>query len=272
MDFPSLFDEQVLSHVLVNGLIALAIAIAGYFISIIVSRIVVTITSRFLDPGVAGFFGALSRVAVMVYALKLIFDQIGVAGVIVVLVTALTGAFALGSERIASDLVAGFNLLLLRFYRVGDIVTISDHHGKIAAISLTHTSLDTRNRDRIIIPNSEIFSQVIVNHTAVQGVQLRAEIRILGAHDRGVMVDRILAAAQSFEPQLRSSDEKARVFLQEVYHAEGEMESVYIATIYAPNTLYGHDYELLLHVRRTLDQQDEEQEAAEAQESADDQE
>ena len=268
MDFQSLFDEQVLSQVLVNGLIALAIAIAGYFVSIIVSRMVVAVTSRFLDHGVAGFLGALSRVAVMVYALKLIFDQIGVAGVIVVLVTALTGAFALGSERIASDLVAGFNLLLLRFYRVGDIVTISDHHGKIAAISLTHTSLDTKTRDRIIIPNSEIFSQVIVNHTAVQGVQLRADIRILGAHDRGVMIDRILAAAQSFEPQLRSSDEKPKVLLQEVYHADGEMESLYVATVYAPNTLYSHDYELLLHIRHILDQQD----AAEGQESTDDQE
>jgi small-conductance mechanosensitive channel len=272
MDFQALLDEQVVSQVLVNGLIALAIAITGYFVSVIVSRMVVTITSRFLDPGVAGFLGALSRVAVMVYALSLIFDQIGVAGVIVVLVTALTGAFALGSERIASDLVAGFNLLLLRFYRVGDIVTISEHHGKIAAISLTHTSLDTKTRDRIIIPNSEIFSQVIVNHTATQGVQLRAEIRILGAHDRGVIVDRILAAAQSFEPQLRGPGEQAKVLLQEVYHAEGEMESVYVAMIFAPNTLYGHDYELLLHIRHTLDQQDAEQEAAEAQESADDQE
>jgi len=50
------------------------------------------------------------------------------------------------------------------------------------------------------------------------------------------------------------------------------MESVYVATVFAPNTLYSHDYELLLHIRRTLDQQDAEQEAAEAQESADGQE
>jgi small-conductance mechanosensitive channel len=43
---------------------------------------------------------------------KIILDSTGAAGLVVVLVTAITGAFAIGSERVAADLVAGVTLFV----------------------------------------------------------------------------------------------------------------------------------------------------------------
>jgi small conductance mechanosensitive channel len=257
-------DAEFLVSLVVNGAVALGIGVVGYFLSIVAARVVRAIAGRWLDKGLAGFLGSLARVAVLILTLQLTVDQTGAAGLLVILVTAFTGALALGSERIAGDLVAGANLFMLNYYKVGDLVTIDEHQGRIQAVSLTHTSLDNNERDRIIIPNSEILSQVIVNHTAVPGARLKAEVQVLGRHDRGQVMERILEAAKSFEPQLRGPNDKPSVILSAVEHSEEGLVSTYVARVYAPENLYGEDHRLLLHIRHVLDAQevDEESEVA----------
>lgn len=238
-----------LTNLFVNGLIAIAMGVAGYFVSILAARLARALAGRFFDVGISDFFAGLARVAVLLLTLKLIVDQTGAAGVLVVLVTALTGAFALGSERIAGDVVAGINLFFLRYYKIGDLVTIGDHHGKIGGVSLTHTSLDNAERDRIIIPNSEILGTVIVNHTAVPGARLKAKILVTDSHDRDTMINQILKAAESFEPQLRGPNDKPSVILAEAT----PVGSTYIARVYAPESAYGEDARLLLHITRAME-------------------
>lgn len=242
-------NVEVLTNLFVNGLIAIAMGVAGYFVSILAARLVRAAAQRFFDQGITSFLASLARVATLLLTLKLIVDQTGAAGVLVVLVTALTGAFALGSERIAGDVVAGINLFFLRYYRLGDLVTIGDHHGKIGGISLTHTSLDNAERDRIIIPNSEIMGTVIVNHTAVPGARLKARIVMPADHDRDAVMRQILDAAQTFEPQLRGPNDAPSVILAEATPAG----STYVARVYAPESSYGDDAKLLLHITRTIE-------------------
>jgi small conductance mechanosensitive channel len=247
-------NVAVLTELFVDGLIALLLGVVGYFASTLVARIVRLLAQRFFDAGMADFLAGLARIVTLLLVLKLIVDQTGAAGVLVVLITALTGAFALGSERIAGDMVAGINLFFLRYYNVRDLVTIGEHHGRIGAISLTHTSLDTDDRDRIIIPNSEILGTVIVNHTAVPGARLRAAIQIEGDHDRETVMQTLLDAAKTFEPQLRGPKDAPSVILQSTeYTEQGSLISTYVARVYAPEESYGCNHQLLLHVRRALE-------------------
>jgi small conductance mechanosensitive channel len=246
-------DTSFLTDIFINGIIAIGMGIAGYVVSMVVVQIVRPIARRFLEPGLANFVVSLARVAVLLLTLKLIVDQTGAAGVLVILATALTGAFALGSERIASDIVAGVNLLMLRYYRVGDRVTIGDQHGDITNISLTHTSLSNQNRDQIIIPNSEVLGQVIVNHTGVPGARLQADIPIEGAHDRDELVGMLLESANSFEPQLRGPNDAPSVILKEISWEDGSSVSTYSVLVIVPESHYGRDHTLLLHIMRLLD-------------------
>jgi len=59
----------------------------------------------------------------------------GAAGLIVAVITALTAAFGLGSERIASDLVAGVSLFFSQIYNTDDFVTIAGYDGKVVQTS-----------------------------------------------------------------------------------------------------------------------------------------
>jgi len=236
-----------------NGIIAISIAIAGYFAAMLAARLARSIVTRFLEPGLAGFVTSIVRTAVLLFTLKLIIDQTGAAGVLVILATAITAAFALGSERIASDVVAGINLFMLRYYRVGDLVTIGSNRGHIINISLTHTSMSNGERDKIIIPNSEVLGQVIVNHAGIPGARLRASIKINGVHNREELMDVMLESAKMFEPQLRGPDDLPTVDLKNINRDGGANLSEYIVQVIVPESLYGSHDKLFLHLTRALD-------------------
>ncbi|MEI6776523.1 MAG: mechanosensitive ion channel family protein [Chloroflexales bacterium] len=257
-------SSETIVALLTTSLIALVIGALGYFISAFLARIVFKTIRRFAEPTIASFISTIVRIGVLVFTLKMIVDQTGAAGILVILVTAFTAAFAMGSERIAGDLVAGINLFFLRFYRVGDMVTISELQGRIMSISLTHTSLDNGERDLIVIPNSEIFSQTIINHTAIPGSILRATVPVAGDHDREEMVARLMAAAETFEPQLRGPDDHPFVVLEEVsFNEEETIISSYVVSIYTPDYLHAIKSKLLLHIMHTLDKEDRERSESE---------
>lgn len=138
---------------LTNLLIAVAIGGAGYLVILVVGRLLNALLSRFLSKTWAGFLTNVVRLALLIYTVKLIVTFTGAAGAFVVVITALTGAFAIGSERLAADLVAGTKLLILNYYKVGDLVTIAGQMGHVEQITLTNTILATDALDHIIIPN-----------------------------------------------------------------------------------------------------------------------
>jgi small-conductance mechanosensitive channel len=245
-------NAEVLMNLVVTGVVAIGMGLAGYVVSALIVRLVSPIARRFLEPGLANFVVSLVRVGVLLLTLKLILDQTGAAGVLVILITALTGAFALGSERIASDFVAGINLFFLRYYKVGDLVTIGTYQGRIQSISLTYTSMTTGARDKIIIPNSEVLNKTIVNHTGVPGARLKAKIQVEGEHDRDAMMGAMLEAAQTFEPQLSGEGDKPGVILDSIVMDGGIVRSTYVASVFVPEHNYGDDHKLLLHVSNVL--------------------
>jgi small-conductance mechanosensitive channel len=76
------------------------------------------------------------------------------------------GGFALGFalKDIVANFVSGFLIILGKSFSVGDYLKIGSTEGKIKAINLRHTVLVAKDnpRQRILIPNSNIFSSVII--------------------------------------------------------------------------------------------------------------
>jgi small-conductance mechanosensitive channel len=68
-----------------------------------------------------------------------------------------------GLQYIAADIASGFILLFERPIRIGDRVTIGEDEGDIQNINLRTTTVMTNNRIAIIVPNSKLVSQRVVN-------------------------------------------------------------------------------------------------------------
>lgn len=82
---------------------------------------------------------------------------------IAVIFTALSVGIGFGLQYIASDIASGFILLFERPIRIGDRVTIGDDEGDVQSINLRTTIVTTNDRIAIIVPNSKLVSQRVVN-------------------------------------------------------------------------------------------------------------
>jgi small-conductance mechanosensitive channel len=82
---------------------------------------------------------------------------------IAVIFTALSVGIGFGLQYIASDIASGFILLFERPIRIGDRITIGEDEGDVQSINLRTTIVTTNDRIAIIVPNSKLVSQRVVN-------------------------------------------------------------------------------------------------------------
>ena len=81
---------------------SILIGFGGFLLAFILSQVVSRLLAKPIGKGWSRFLGSLVGLVVIIWTLKLILESAGAAGFVVVIVTAVTGAFALGSERTAS--------------------------------------------------------------------------------------------------------------------------------------------------------------------------
>lgn len=69
------------------------------------------------------------------------------------------------AQNTLSNIIAGIALAVFQPFRVGDRLTIMNEFGKVADLNLRHTVILTWDNRRLIIPNSVISNEAIVNWT-----------------------------------------------------------------------------------------------------------
>lgn len=75
-------------------------------------------------------------------------------------------AVGLALKDSLSNFASGVMLILFRFFRVGDYVTVAGTSGTVKAVNLFNTELATPDNQKVYVPNASITGGVIVNVTA----------------------------------------------------------------------------------------------------------
>lgn len=150
---------------------SLAIGLLVAVLTLSMARLSATILSRRLlnrgniDPGLRYTITRLVRYLVITVGLLIALKQAFAVDLtsIAVVFTALSVGIGFGLQYIAADIASGFILLFERPVRVGDRVTIGEDEGDVQSINLRTTTVFTNNRIAIIVPNSKLVSQRVVN-------------------------------------------------------------------------------------------------------------
>ncbi|MCP8309152.1 MAG: mechanosensitive ion channel [archaeon] len=71
----------------------------------------------------------------------------------------------LGAQKMIGNLLAGINVTITRPIRLGDAVMIREEFGFVEDITLRHTVIRTWDNRRMIIPNSVLDDEVIINYS-----------------------------------------------------------------------------------------------------------
>lgn len=78
------------------------------------------------------------------------------------------GAFGLGFalQDIIMNLIAGMMILAARHFTIGDVITVSGITGRIIEIQTRATIIKGFDGTKVIVPNAELFSNVVVSKTS----------------------------------------------------------------------------------------------------------
>lgn len=142
---------------------AVTIFIALGISSLIESRVMkadtIDISSRVV---VSKMVRALSLVLAILIALPLVGIDLTVLSVFG---GALGVGLGFGLQKIASNYISGFIILLDRSIRLGDLVTVDNKHGVIDAIKSRYTVIKALDGTEAIVPNDTLITNTVVNHS-----------------------------------------------------------------------------------------------------------
>ena len=157
------FNDRVSVGRVVIGIavVFLTLTLAGRFSSLLDRRLA---KRRHIDPGLRYTIARLVRYLFVIVGVLIALKQFSIdLTSIAVLFTALSVGIGFGLQYIAADIVSGFILLFERPVRIGDRITIGEDEGDVQSINLRTTLVMTNDRVAIIVPNSRLVSQRVIN-------------------------------------------------------------------------------------------------------------
>lgn len=109
---------------------------------------------------------------------------------------ALLVGIGFGLQNIAQNFVAGLILLLEQPIRPGDLVRIGGASGTVESIGLRATQIVTRDQVAMIVPNSELVTSIVINHSRpVSPVRVWVRVGVAYGSDMARVRDALLRVA-----------------------------------------------------------------------------
>lgn len=71
----------------------------------------------------------------------------------------------LAAQSALSNVISGVFLVVFQPFRIGDMIETQEHYGWIEDITLRHTVIKTPANERVVIPNSQISDDYIINYS-----------------------------------------------------------------------------------------------------------
>ncbi len=88
-----------------------------------------------------------------------------------------------GLQKIASNYVSGFIILLDRSIRIGDLITVDTrYYGQVSQINTRYTLLKSLDGTETIVPNEQLITNSVINHS-LSKPDVRVDLPVQVAYD-----------------------------------------------------------------------------------------
>lgn len=167
---------------LLGGILFLIIGL--WIVGIITRAATKMMTKRSFDPSLIPFLKTLISITLKVLVVISVMSMIGIQMTSFIAILGAAGlAIGLALSGTLQNFAGGVIILILRPYKVGDVIEVQGFIGTVHEIQIFNTILKTWDNRTIIIPNAQLSNNSIINYTTEPERKVQWEFGISYADD-----------------------------------------------------------------------------------------
>lgn len=192
--------------VVLQGMLTVIITI---FIALWLSRLVENKLMR-TDQININMRVVLSKLVRVVFIFLAVLIALSAVGLDITLLSVFGGALGVGLgfglQKIASNYVSGFIILVDRSVQIGDLITVDVHYGVVKELRSRYMTLRKLDGTEVIIPNEMMITEVVINHTSAEHRgRIQMPIQVAYDADLDVVITIMRGVAEKHPRTLKTS-------------------------------------------------------------------
>ena len=151
-----------------RAMLAAFIIIVGMYLAGWAKRriIKIALASRHFDDTMGRFLASVVRYGILVLTLIFVLQNFGFQTASLVAIVGAAGlAIGLALQGVLTGVASGVMLVVIRPIKVGDYIEVGGVGGTVQDITVFTTELATLDSVQVIVPNTEVWSNVITNYS-----------------------------------------------------------------------------------------------------------
>jgi small-conductance mechanosensitive channel len=158
-----------------------------------------------LNPNMRVVLGKVLRIVLTVLAVLFAFSAIGLD---ITLLSVFGGALGVGLgfglQKIASNFISGFILLLDDSMHMGDVITVEGHYGVVSDLRARYLVLKKLDGTQVVIPNETLIANPVINHSFTDHkARVQMPMQVSYASSLELAMSLVSACAQKHERVLK---------------------------------------------------------------------
>ncbi len=186
---------------------AVAWVIAALMLALWIGRVLEDrlMSAHGMDMTLRVMLSKLVRALLVLFAVLIVLPVVGVdLTALSVFSGALGVGIGFGLQKIASNYISGFIILLDRSVTIGDLVTIEKHTGKLSKMTARYVVVRALDGTEAIIPNETVITSTVINQSySDRKVMVALPVQVSYASDLDLAMRLLIEVAQRHARVLR---------------------------------------------------------------------
>ena len=181
-----------------NIIIAIIIGLIGFWlVKVVIIRLHKIFDKRGLDASLRPFLISLTEATLRLLVVLAVMQELNIKLTLFASLLAAIGVAAgLALSGTLQNFTSGILILLMKPYRVGDSIVAQGQEGVVESIEIFYTVVTTYDNRTVIIPNSKLSNEVIINISREGNRRLDVEFKFAFGADYN-QIENILQASIS---------------------------------------------------------------------------
>lgn len=157
---------------------AVIILAGGFFLGKWIGNLLMkSLMRREMEPPVRTLIVRVARLIIFGLTLVIALDKFGVPVTSLIAGIGVAGVgVGLAMQGVLGNLVAGFFIIMVKPFRVGEYIDVLGEEGEVLTIELFNTALAHPDRSRVVIPNRKIVGEILHNFGTMRQLNLKFSV------------------------------------------------------------------------------------------------